>query len=311
MELMFDKLGFAFTEYFPSEFAEIRAWADISSTAYIQTFELDLLEFITNSKSGMFFFYTSDGKYLVKSLKKAEFVFFQKIFQEYYAFLEANPNSFVNKFFGMYQIKRTNQSHVVSGSSTTSDESSASSDICFIIMESIFYSDLDVTKIYDLKGSTKGRELSQKEKASMKVPVLKDLDFLNDGTHINVGRVASQKFVEQLQKGVKFLHELQIMDYSLLLGIHYRTSGSGVPQTGKTLRQPYMFRYDHGGISGVDNNANEVYFCGLIDILQRFNAKKRVENVVKRIASTQKEISCVPPKVYADRMVDFLAPCIV
>lgn len=159
LEVVFENAGFKFIEYFPTKFAKIRSWSNISSFDFIHTFEYNLLKFITNSKSGMFFFYTFDGKYLVKSLKKSEFEFFVNIFEEYFQFLRAEPNSFVNKFFGMYRILNVENAG-----------NDANSDLSFIIMESIFYSDLDITQIYDLKGSTKGRELSQKEKQSMKVP---------------------------------------------------------------------------------------------------------------------------------------------
>ena len=103
--LEINTLKLQFTEFYPTKFAEIRAWNGISSELYIKTFEKSLLAFITNSKSGMYFFYTSNGKFLIKSLKKSEYYFFKTIFNDYYEYLKENQNTLINRFYGMYAIK--------------------------------------------------------------------------------------------------------------------------------------------------------------------------------------------------------------
>merc|ERR1712176_1060275 len=86
--------------------------------------------------------------------------------------------------------------------------------IYFVVMESIFYSNVSVDAIYDLKGSTKGRISKKNEK------VLKDLNWTKSERKINIGSMAASLYKEQLKKDTMFLQKLEIMDYSLLVGIH-------------------------------------------------------------------------------------------
>ncbi|ETO20784.1 hypothetical protein RFI_16434, partial [Reticulomyxa filosa] len=49
---------------------------------------------------------------------------------------------------------------------------------------------------------------------------------------------------------------------------------------------PNIFMRHHGGITYIDdegNLGNEVYLCGIIDILQKYNKRKKVENFFKGI----------------------------
>ena len=53
----------------------------------------------------------------------------------------------------------------------------------------------------------------------------------------------------------------------------------------------------------------KLYHVGIIDYLQEFNNKKKVENYTKTVFksnSGSRKISCVPPKLYADRFADFM-----
>lgn len=92
--------------------------------------------------------------------------------------------------------------------------------IYFIVMGSVFYTDLEIHTIYDLKGSTHGRKATEKDK-KQETPVLKDLDFLENNEIIRIGSSKAKLFCEQLRKDTELLRKLKIMDYSLLLGIHY------------------------------------------------------------------------------------------
>lgn len=280
-----------FIEYFPTEFARLRAWSGITCDLYIETFEDSLLSFVSNSKSGMFFFYSSNGKFLVKSLKEDEFVFLKSIFVEYFVYLGQHTNSLINKFFGCYGVRHKSKM------------------VHFVVMESIFYSDLSVDTIYDLKGSTKGRSATKKD-LKRKVPVLKDMDWKQGDRRIDIGSVRAQLYKEQLLMDTEFLRSLNIMDYSLLVGVHEidREDGEGVrygrAPTVDHIECPHLFTNCHRGM--MSTNGDEVYFGGIIDILQRFTTKKKAENLLKRIKAKQNEISCVAPEIYAERMVTFL-----
>lgn len=46
---------------------------------------------------------------------------------------------------------------------------------------------------------------------------------------------------------------------------------------------------------------NEFYFIGIIDILQKYNNKKRIANLAKSLRHAKDELSTVEPKMYAAR----------
>ena len=50
---------------------------------------------------------------------------------------------------------------------------------------------------------------------------MKDLDFIENDQRIQIGKEKSKLFCEQLRRDTELLRKLKIMDYSLLLGIHY------------------------------------------------------------------------------------------
>eukprot|EP00493_Phyllostaurus_siculus_P027251 UN27598 len=93
--------------------------------------------------------------------------------------------------------------------------------VYFLIMENVTYSDLEVHLAYDIKGCTYGRR-TKAVYDDDKLPVLKDVNWLEDGRSLSLNDKLSKKFVNQLKWDVKFLQGCNIMDYSLLVGIHYR-----------------------------------------------------------------------------------------
>lgn len=83
---------------------------------------------------------------------------------------------------------------------------------------------IDIHRIYDLKGSTYGRRATELEKQA-ETPVLKDLDFIEYKEKLKIGSQKAKLFKEQLRRDTVLLNKLDIMDYSLLIGIHYRSVG--------------------------------------------------------------------------------------
>ena len=75
-----------------------------------------------------------------------------------------------------------------------------------------------------------------------------------------------------------------------------------------------IFSRDEGGMYSRDNNGkrkNCIYFCGIIDILQKYNKRKKVENFLRGLNTDTSTISAVPPHEYSQRMYDFLKDTIV
>lgn len=198
---------FKFKDYCPMVFKKIRESFFINPADYLMCVcgNFQYLEFISNSKSGQFFFYTHDRQFMIKTMSKAECKFLRSILPAYYEHIQKNPNTLLTRFFGMHKVKphKKTQRH-------------------FLIMGSVFYTNKYIHTVYDLKGSTQGRYATAKEKLSGANCVYKDNDFLDFNQHLQLTEAKAKQLNDQLASDVEFLRKLDIMDYSLLLGIHYR-----------------------------------------------------------------------------------------
>ena len=86
-----------------------------------------------------------------------------------------------------------------------------------------------------------------------------------------------------------------------------------------TTRCPWTNRTD-GGLEALELTQNgnttlatkpgEIYFMGIIDILQQYNARKQAETFFKGFTASRRDISCVDPEWYAERFVKFIEAAI-
>jgi len=102
----------------------------------------NFIEFISNAKSGQFFFYSSDGKYMIKTMTGEESKFLRRILPHYFRHCVANPNTLLPRFFGMYRVKMY---HIKRNTK-------------FVIMNSVYDTNKYLDTFYDLKGSVTGRD---------------------------------------------------------------------------------------------------------------------------------------------------------
>merc|ERR1719320_1332769 len=196
-------VDFRFKDFCPEVFKSLRALFGICPIDYQVEVcgNFGYLEFMSNSKSGQFFFYTYNERFIVKTMSKSEVKVFLKILPYYFSYIKMHPHSLLTKFFGMHQVKRD-------GRKT----------ISFLVMGDVFYSRqmVEIHEQYDLKGSTKGRKAQKGESQ------LKDNDFVEKKRDIKVGKEKAKLFKAQLRQDTEFLRNLGIMDYSLLVGVHFR-----------------------------------------------------------------------------------------
>lgn len=82
---------FKFKDYAPMTFHHIRLMGGIDSEAYMASVcgEVNFIQFVSNSKSGQFFFFTKDGAYMIKTISQHECKELRRVLPEYYSFL--NP----------------------------------------------------------------------------------------------------------------------------------------------------------------------------------------------------------------------------
>eukprot|EP00953_Heterococcus_sp_UTEX-ZZ885_P015003 8470-Heterococcus_DN1.PRE.1 len=55
-----------------------------------------------------------------------------------------------------------------------------------------------------------------------------------------------------------------------------------------------------------NGKGREVYFMGIIDVLQEYNARKHAETALKSLTKGKSDISCVDPQTYAHRFLKFM-----
>ncbi|RLN32340.1 hypothetical protein BBJ28_00022508 [Nothophytophthora sp. Chile5] len=197
---------FKFKDYSPDVFRQVRRRFGIDLADYMLTLsgDFNFIEFMSNSKSGQFFFYSHDGRFMIKTQTKDESKFLRRILPHYYKFVMENPNTLVTRFYGMHRVKMHHLRRKMH----------------FVIMASVFDTPLEIHARFDLKGSRVGRRASPEEHQRGSAGVLKDVDLLDKGFLLQMGAARRAMFLVQLRKDVEFLKRMKIMDYSLLIGVH-------------------------------------------------------------------------------------------
>jgi len=193
--------SFKFKDYSPEIFRRLRKCYGINDMDYMIALcgSFNFIEFISNSKSGQFFFYSNDGTYLIKTQSKAESKFLRQILPRYYMYMINNKSSLIVPFCGLHRVKLP---HI-------------RKKLHFVIMRSVYSnaSSKKIHAVYDLKGSTQGRIVKPGEQ------VFKDLDLVRNNVKLHLGPRRNE-FLKQLEEDSHFLRSMHIMDYSLLVGVH-------------------------------------------------------------------------------------------
>ncbi len=311
-----------FYDYAPKIFYNLRSLYGISSDDYLKslgpenflcnliiTKNKSLKEICSSGKSGSFFYYSYDSKYLMKTIPESEFNKFREMLQDYYLFMYEHPKTLLQRFFGLYMcIFNDIKMH-------------------FVVMNNVFNTPLHIHYKYDLKGSTYKR-LSRK---SQEINydnydfdiAMKDLDFEDRKEKIDLSTFNKKTIANEAKNDSQFLSNHNINDYSFLIGVHDQNLnnndqlpqeelmmlvGHNIIQSDKSnipnnvARKPFYEEY-YGGIQSEDKT--KVYFFGIIDIFTNYGATKKVEYIVKSV-SQGKGISCKPPDEYSKRFINFV-----
>ena len=98
-------------------------------------------------KSGSFFFFSHDQRFLIKTMTKEDFDAWMKMFESYYLHVTEYPNSLIARVYGVYSIRVEDMSivyYMLMGNTKKIDS-------CY------------VRRLYDLKGSILKREVFAKD----------------------------------------------------------------------------------------------------------------------------------------------------
>ncbi|KAL5704327.1 1-phosphatidylinositol-4-phosphate 5-kinase [Ranunculus cassubicifolius] len=351
-------INFYWKDYCPMVFRNLREMFKIDAADYMMSIcdGHGLREVSSPGKSGSIFYVSQDEKFVIKTLRKSEQKILLKMLPNYYRHVCSHENTLITKFFGLHQITLK-----------------GGREVRFIVMGNMFCTELRIHRRYDLKGSSKGR-LTNKDEIKENT-TLKDLDL---SYKFQMEKPWHEALFKQIALDCEFLESECIIDYSLLLGVHFRapehlkallnlsstpgdegeSSQTEVPippkglllvthepgslgtahVRGSTLRAPSKGnqevdlllpgtrrlrvqlgvnmpaqanrRLPHNEADSIGVDLVEVYdvvlYLGIIDILQKYNMKKKIEHTCKSIRSDPMKISAVEPKLYSQRFLDFL-----
>ncbi|KAF2085342.1 SAICAR synthase-like protein [Saccharata proteae CBS 121410] len=215
------KYDFKFKDYAPWVFRHLRSNFKLDPADYLMslTSKYILSELGSPGKSGSFFYFSRDYKYIIKTIHHAEHKFLRKILKEYYNHVTENPNTLLSQFYGLHRVKMP-----------------YGRKIHFVVMNNLFPPHRDIHRTFDLKGSTIGRDFKEEDLEKNPRATLKDLNWLRRNLHLEFGPEKRRMFVEQMERDVKLLQRLKIMDYSLLVGIHDLERGNEENLRDKTLQ---------------------------------------------------------------------------
>jgi 1-phosphatidylinositol-4-phosphate 5-kinase len=268
------KYDFKFKDYAPWVFRHLRNIFRIDPADYLMslTSKYILSELGSPGKSGSFFYFSRDYKYIIKTIHHAEHKVLRKILRNYYAHVRDNPNTLLSQFYGLHRVK------VPYGRK-----------IHFVVMNNLFPPHRDIHKTFDLKGSTTGRDFKEEDLEKNPRATLKDLNWLRRNMHLELGPTKKQRFVEQMHKDVALLQKLKIMDYSLLVGIHDLTRGNEDKLRDKTLQV-----FQPGGEKGDDPK--------ITNALMRTPSKFETQRKAKELRKTLIHERPVPVNQTMDKM---------
>ncbi|CAI0374539.1 unnamed protein product [Linum tenue] len=197
---------FKWKDYCPLVFRSLRKLFKVDAADYMLSICGDnaLRELSSPGKSGSFFYLTHDDRYMIKTMKKAEVKVLIRMLAAYYNHVRAFDNTLVIRFYGLHCVKLTGP-------------------VRFIIMGNLFVSEYAIHRRFDLKGSSLGRITDKPESEIDANTILKDLDL---NFIFKLQKAWFQEFCRQVDRDCELLEQERIMDYSLLVGIHFRDVAS-------------------------------------------------------------------------------------
>ena len=155
-------------------------------------------------RSGSFFFFSHDQKFVVKTMTATELALIKKIMPQYKAHMTKNT-SMLSKILGLFTIK-----------------AASFSTVHVMLMENTLrLKDPQQLKyVFDLKGSMVNRTVKGKTKPTT---TLKDVNFLLTKKKLSaltrLDERTSRRLIKTMRGDVAFLSSLNLMDYSLLIAI--------------------------------------------------------------------------------------------
>ncbi|RCI01182.1 1-phosphatidylinositol-3-phosphate 5-kinase [Rhizopus azygosporus] len=213
-------------------------------------------------KSGSTFLKTKDERFLIKQISKFEMDAFVGSANKYFMYMfnevfDKGIPTVLCKIFGLYRIGFYNN---VSGKSMKMD---------ILVMENLFY-EHTVKMAYDLKGSLRNRYAAKTGK-DIEVFLDENLVEMISKTPLYMRVDTKNNLSDSLYNDTQFLVQIDVMDYSLLVGF--------------------------------DDEKNEIV-VGIVDFFRTYTWDKKLESWVKEsgmLGGVKRDPTIISPKMYRRR----------
>lgn len=273
-------------------------------------------------RSGSFFFFSHDRKFIIKTMTNNELELFLDKLPAFGNHIKQNPNTLLAKIFGVFTVKTAQMREVH-----------------VMLMENTAQvSDPEmILGVFDLKGSMVDRKVKGNVKPTT---TLKDENFVilskmnkrqakGGRSLVNLKRKDAKKILKSIRQDVAFMMSQDLMDYSLLIVIEKvkderppaiegsvdtrysvqaerEAARATVTQIAETLTQKdftLFLKKKHSFKSG-----NRVYHIAIIDYLQEWNLNKKMERLIKTtlLFKDGKMLSAIEPYEYGMRFQHFM-----
>ena len=198
--------------YFTAEFHALRSRVigDCSDDLFMASLaDCDRWEAM-GGKSGLFFYKTTDDRFVLKQMSRFEYQAFLDFAPHYFEYLKKSSQnegkSLLGKILGVYKVGFKNS---LSNSGMSME---------FLIMENLFYNK-KISRSYDLKGSVRNRLIL--EDGGQQGAVLLDENLLRVSCErpLYVNETDKNSLNQAIKRDATFLASHRMMDYSLLVGI--------------------------------------------------------------------------------------------
>ncbi|OCH90065.1 hypothetical protein OBBRIDRAFT_731550 [Obba rivulosa] len=256
------------TVLYPEQFDALRRTYDCERSL-IESLARCIKWDASGGKSGSAFLKTLDDRFIAKELSRAELQAMETFAPAYFEYMSsavtANRPTLLAKIFGCFKIT-FRKTHSYSGAKSKPTQMN------LLVMENLFY-DRRFSKIYDLKGSTRNRHVRSTGREN---EVLLD-ENLVETAHLTPFylREHSKRILRgALYNDSKFLADINVMDYSLVVG--------------------------------VDSLKNELV-VGIVDYIRTYTWDKKLESWVKDSTflggASKGEPTIIGPKQYRHRFL--------
>ncbi|KAG0413259.1 hypothetical protein HPB47_009594, partial [Ixodes persulcatus] len=335
---------FKFKAYAPVAFRYFRDLFGIQPDDFLLSLCNESMRELTNpGASGSIFYLTTDDEFIIKTVQHKEAEFLQNLLPGYYMNLNQNPRTLLPKFFGLYcyqcggknvrvvvmnnllpSVVQMHQKYDLKGSTYKRKANKHERN-----KRSPTYKDLDFLEQHPdgilLEADTYNALVKTIQRDCRVLESFKIMDYsLLVGIH-NLDQAARER-AEQHFQGSKDEVKLNSAG-SEEDATSYRPTGSGLTRSKSVNRQRLaafstamesiqadVEPIDHdedvpaGGIPARNSKGERLLlFLGVIDILQSYRLKKKLEHTWKSMFHDGDSVSVHRPSFYAQRFQDFMA----